>query len=130
MGIAMNSNVTSNECACKTIMAFKPNQLQVTTYHPQENPIIQRVHKVVNDMLRSFDLENESNHENLEKYEDNPFDYFLQSVTWLLCYWKHLSYNTAGNTMSTCVWQRYDQQYCLKSELGSNTKTKKQYRTL
>jgi hypothetical protein len=73
----MNSNVTSNECACKTIMAFKSNQLQVTTYHPQANAIIQRVHKVVNDMRRSFDLENESNHENLEKYEDNPFDYFL-----------------------------------------------------
>jgi nitrogenase subunit NifH len=66
MGIVMNSNVTSNECACKTVMALKPNQLQVTTYHPQANAIIQRVHKVVNDMLRSFDLENESNHENLE----------------------------------------------------------------
>jgi hypothetical protein len=30
----------------------------------------------VNDMLRSFDLEN--NHEHLEEQEDNPFDYFLQ----------------------------------------------------
>jgi hypothetical protein len=29
-----------------------------------------------NDMLRSFDFEN--NHENLEEQEDNPFDYFLQ----------------------------------------------------
>jgi hypothetical protein len=26
--------------------------------------------------------------------------------------------------MSTCVWQRYDPQYCLQSKLGSNTKTK------
>jgi hypothetical protein len=34
--------------------------------------------RVVNDMLRSFDLEN--NHENLE--EDNPFDYFLQFTEW------------------------------------------------
>jgi hypothetical protein len=58
-------------------MALKPNQLQVTTYHPQANAIIERVHKVVNDMLRSFDLE--KNHEGLEK-EDNPFDYFLQST--------------------------------------------------
>jgi hypothetical protein len=39
---------------------------------------------VVNDMLRSFDLEN--NHENLEKQEDNPFDYFLQSTAWLPSY--------------------------------------------
>jgi hypothetical protein len=52
---------------CKTIMALKPNQLQVTTYHPQANAIIERVHKVVNDMLRSFALENENNHENLEE---------------------------------------------------------------
>jgi hypothetical protein len=35
---------------------------------------------VVNDMLRSFDLENENNHENLQEQEDNPFDYFLQST--------------------------------------------------
>jgi hypothetical protein len=60
-------------------MALKPNQLQVTTYHPQANAIIKRVHKVVNDMLRLFDLEN--NHENLEEQEDNPFDYFLQSTS-------------------------------------------------
>ena len=42
-----------------------------TSHNPQVNAIIERVHKAVNDMLRSFDLENE----NLE--EDNPFDYFL-----------------------------------------------------
>jgi hypothetical protein len=50
---------------------LKPNQLQVITYHPQANAIIERVHKVVNDMLRSFDLEN--NHENQEQV-DNPFN--------------------------------------------------------
>jgi hypothetical protein len=72
----------SNKCV--TIMALKPIQLQVTTYHPQANAIIERVHKVINDMLRSFDLEN--NHENLEEQEDNPFDYFLQSTAWLLSY--------------------------------------------
>jgi hypothetical protein len=50
-----------------TIMALKPNQLQVTTYHPQANAIIERLHKVVNNMLRSFDLEYENNHENLQE---------------------------------------------------------------
>jgi hypothetical protein len=35
----------------------------------------------VNDMLRSFDLEN-----NHEEQEDNPFDYFPQSTAWLLGY--------------------------------------------
>jgi hypothetical protein len=81
---------------------------------------------IVNYMLRSFDLEN--NHENIEEQKDNPFDYFLQSTAWLSGYQKILSYNTAGNTMSTCVWQRYDPQYCLQSKLGSNTKTKTETR--
>jgi hypothetical protein len=35
-------------------MALKPNQLQVTTTNPQANAIIERVHKVVNDMLTLF----------------------------------------------------------------------------
>jgi hypothetical protein len=42
-----NSNVSSNKCVCKTIMALKPNQLQVTTNITQANEIIERVHKVV-----------------------------------------------------------------------------------
>jgi hypothetical protein len=53
-----------------------------TSHNPQANSIIERVHKVVNDMLRSFDLEN--NHENLDEQEDNPFDYFLQSAAWAI----------------------------------------------
>jgi hypothetical protein len=70
------------------IMALKPNQLQMITNRPQANAIIEGVHKVaaVNDMLRSFDLENKNNHENLEEQEDNPFDYFLQSTACLQCY--------------------------------------------
>jgi hypothetical protein len=75
MGMWQNSKLSSNKCV--TIMALKPNQLQVTSYQPQANAIIERVHKVVNEIFRSFDLEN---HENLE--EDNPFDYFLQSIAW------------------------------------------------
>jgi hypothetical protein len=86
MAEVANSNLSSNKCICKTIMALKPNQLQVSAYHPQANAIIERVHKVVNDMLRSFDLKNENNHENLEEQEDNPFDYFLQSTAWLPSY--------------------------------------------
>jgi hypothetical protein len=62
------------------------------------------VHKGVNNILRSFDLKN--NDENLG--EDNPFDYFLQSTAWLPSYQKHLSNKSAGNTMSTYVWKRYD----------------------
>jgi hypothetical protein len=47
-----------------------------TSHNPQANAIIERVHKVVEKMLRSFDLEKED----LE--EDNPFEYFLQSTAW------------------------------------------------
>jgi hypothetical protein len=54
-------------------------------------------------MFRSFELEN--NHENLEEEEDNPFDYFLESTSWLPRYQKHQLHNTAGNTMPTCVWK-------------------------
>jgi hypothetical protein len=58
MGIWENSNVSSNKCVGNTIMASKPNQLQVTTNIAQVNAIIEWVHKVVNEMLRSFELEN------------------------------------------------------------------------
>jgi hypothetical protein len=127
MEVVMNSNVTSYECVCKTIMALKPNRLQVTTYHPQANAIIERVHKVINKMIRSFDLENESNRENLENYEDNPFDYILQSTAWLPCYYKHLSQNTAGNTRGTyqLVFSRdMIHNIFLQRKLGSNTNIK------
>jgi hypothetical protein len=55
---------------------------KTTSHNPQANAIIERVHKVVNYMFRSFDLEN--NHENIEEQEDNPFDYFLQSTAWAI----------------------------------------------
>jgi hypothetical protein len=48
----------------------------------QANAIIERVHKVVIDMLRSFDLEN--NHKHLEEKEDNTFGCFLQSTAWAI----------------------------------------------
>jgi hypothetical protein len=51
-----------------------------TTTHPQANAIIERVHKVVSDMLRSFDLENQ------EEQVDNLFDCFLQSTACLPSY--------------------------------------------
>jgi hypothetical protein len=104
-------------------MALKPNQLQVTTIDAQANAIIERVHKVVDYILRSFDLENEISYENLELEEDNPFGCFLQSTAWAIRSTYHTTLH-AGNTMSTCVWQRYDPQYRLQSKLGSNTKRK------
>jgi hypothetical protein len=61
-GDRANSNMITNKCVRMTIMALKPNQLQVTTSRPQTNGITERLHKVVNDMLRSFDLENENIH--------------------------------------------------------------------
>jgi hypothetical protein len=68
-----NSNMSSNMCENYSIKA-KPT----TSHNPQANSIIEQVHKVINTMLRSFDLEKE----NLE--EDNPFEYFLQSTAWAI----------------------------------------------
>jgi hypothetical protein len=78
MGIWTNANVNSNKCV--TIMSLKPNQPLVTTINPLANAIIERVHKVVNDMLRSFDMENDN--ENLQK--DNPIEYLIQSIAWAI----------------------------------------------
>jgi hypothetical protein len=65
----------SNKCVCKTVMALKPSQIRVTTFHPQANTIIERLHKVaiINYMLRSFELEN--THKNQAEKEDNLFDF-------------------------------------------------------
>ncbi len=49
-----------------------------TSHNPQVSSITDQGHKVINEMLRSFDLEKES----LE--EDNPFEYFLQSTAWAI----------------------------------------------
>jgi hypothetical protein len=49
-------------------MALKQNQLLIATVHAKTAAIIERLYKVVNDMFRSFDLEN--NHENLEEEQE------------------------------------------------------------
>jgi hypothetical protein len=46
MEVRANLKVSSNKCLSKTIMALKPNQLQVTTCYPQANEIIERVYKI------------------------------------------------------------------------------------
>ena len=68
-----------------------------TSHNPQANAIIERVHKVVNDMLKSFDMENE----NLE--EDSPFDYFLQSTAWAI---RSTYHTTLQATPCQCVHGR------------------------
>jgi hypothetical protein len=55
--------------------------------HPYSQYIVfdnENLDKFKRDTLRSFDLEN--NNENLEQQDIYPFDYFLQSTTWLLSY--------------------------------------------
>jgi hypothetical protein len=40
----------------------------------------------------------EDNHENLEEQEDNPFDYFLQSIAWAIRSTYHITLQaTTGN---------------------------------
>jgi hypothetical protein len=63
MGMQTNSIMSLNKCV--TIIRLNQNQLQITNIHAQVNAIIKLVHNVVNEMLRSFELEN--NHENIEE---------------------------------------------------------------
>jgi hypothetical protein len=85
MGQHENSNLISKNCALKTIMALKPNQLQFTTIHAQASAIIASTQSYLLLMTCSdhLTLKNESKRESLEIQQDNPFDYFLQSTTWL-----------------------------------------------
>jgi hypothetical protein len=71
----------------------------------------------VNDMLRSFDLEN--NHENLEK----------KKIIHLITFFNQLHGHHAITGKKPCqfVFGRdniYDPKYCLQSKLGLNTKNK------
>jgi hypothetical protein len=59
-----------------------------TSHNPQANSINKQIRKVVNEMLRSFDLEKKR----LE--EDNPLGYFLRSTAWAILY------NITGYTLS------------------------------
>jgi hypothetical protein len=64
MGIWENSNVTSKMCMYDQY-GIKAKPTKVTTINAQANSSIERVHKkVVNDILRSFNLGN--NNENPE----------------------------------------------------------------
>jgi hypothetical protein len=49
-----------------------------TIHNPHANSMIEQIHKVVNEMIRSFDLEKG----NLD--ETHSFDYFLQSTAWAI----------------------------------------------
>jgi hypothetical protein len=85
----LHSSITETNNAVMCVQdnyGIKAKPALITTHHPQANAIIERVHKVVNEMLRSFDLENEINHENLKEHEDNSFDYFLPSNAWTPSY--------------------------------------------
>jgi hypothetical protein len=46
LSLTMGANLNVSPNKCMTIMALKPNQLQVTTIHTQSNAIIERLHKV------------------------------------------------------------------------------------
>jgi hypothetical protein len=47
LSLTMGENANMSSIKCVTIMALKPNKLQVTTNITQANAIIERVHKVV-----------------------------------------------------------------------------------
>jgi hypothetical protein len=75
-----NSKLSSNKCVYKTIMALKSNQLHSTI--PKQMNSLSEYTKLSMKCLDHLIWKMKSNHKNLEKQEDNPFDYFLQSTAW------------------------------------------------
>jgi hypothetical protein len=49
-----------------------------TAYNPQSNGIIERIHQVLGNMLRSYEMDKEDLNEN------NPWGYFLNSAAWAI----------------------------------------------
>jgi len=57
---------------------FGLTQKPTTEYNPQGNSIVERVHQVVNNMIRTFEIEER------ELPEDNPFEPILSAVAYAI----------------------------------------------
>ena len=60
-------------------MNYGMKKAQTTAYNPQSNGIIERVHLVLNNSLKTFELEEQ------ELDEDNPWGPFLSAAAYAIC---------------------------------------------
>ena len=52
----------------------------INSWNPQSNAILEQIHQVLGDGMRTFDLENADINED----ENNPFDEYLSSVSYAI----------------------------------------------
>ena len=78
-----HSNITANISEKKKKLLFlrsktlkTPHPCKGTAHNPQSNAIVERVHQVLGDMLRTFELEEQ------QLDEDNPFGRFLSACAY------------------------------------------------
>ena len=70
---------------CITGSNYGLKHKSTTEKNPQGNSILETIHQVVANMLRSFDLDNQ------ELDEHDPFGEYLAQVAWAIC----CTYHTA-----------------------------------
>ena len=74
----------------------KPN----TTRNPQANAIVERVHQVIGNIVRTFELQ--------DNYldEDDPWEGILSANS--VCSSCNIPHNTSKVSRPTCLWPRHD----------------------
>ena len=70
-----------------------------TDYNPQSNAIIECVHQVLGNMLRTFELENR------ELDKNNPFEEFLTATAYAI---RSTYHTTLQATPGQNIWPRHD----------------------
>jgi hypothetical protein len=74
----------------------------MTVKNPRANTILECVHGVIGDMLRTYDFENQ-NLDTLGKDHQDPFDGFLASVAFAV----RAAYQTSiGTSLAAMIFQR------------------------
>jgi hypothetical protein len=111
---------------------------QVISHQQRQSPSVYTKLCIVNDVLRSFGLEN--NHKNLEEKEGIPFDCLLQSSAWLSSYKKHLSHKATGTPCEIVIGrdmihnitfrENWDQIQKIKQDMINKSNKKQESKSL
>ena len=81
----------------------------ITVRNPQANAIIERVHGVIGDMIRTHDMSA------INEKDANPFEGFISAICWAIRGTYHTTLKATpgfeSNTWATGVWTRHDIQH-------------------
>ena len=70
------------------------------SWNPQSNSILKRIHQVLGDGLRAFDLDNID----INPEDDDPFDEYITAVAYAICCAYHQSHGHSPVTRTIGVW--------------------------